>query len=654
MQLSIDKNEKIRTKSLKVASKMAQYTFCPKEEKIYYYPQIFISDAIKKLQDEKLLVYFNLILTLSKELLSHSYQGISPKDHRTITLYQGPLPAENIIKTIREKTISSLKKLYSLTKTTPEKQQILQALGQATGVPKKNTGQDFKKIVLENTNDLISYYLSIVRESDNTIIRIIEEQLYRSEENFPKGLNKAGELKSHIKKNEKYDIFKVFVGYDYDFPNDLDSSKDSEKEREIKMNKYIERVNRETYFNWQKDILSIAKSYEDIEDKGEFHSFKIFLNKLGKQKPEFAQKLILENEEELGPFLAYLIAGLWESKQEEAKGILEGWIEEGKYLSHCAFMFEYVQETDENLLNEIYKKARGRNDTKTLTIIMHSIVTNFEKSKKGKNLFINCIKELKKSKGRWWTSPIIRFRGRPIFETLNEKDWSIVFENLLVAPRINCLEILFVAAKNFPKELVRFSYERTKIEEQKNLKEEYDAIPFNLEELKRPLNQNATTVIEEIFQWFQEGNAFFYLKGGYFLQAIFPRFHQELEKQLIKLLKSKNKNKADVVLYVLNSYRGETFLHNVCKELIEQYPKNQKYKQQMFIILSRTPVVWGDYGIVEAHESKKEEIQEWKKDKSKVIQDFAQEYEQYLCKKITSEKKMIDDEVEIRKREFES
>jgi len=113
-----------------------------------------------------------------------------------------------------------------------------------------------------------------------------------------------------------------------------------------------------------------------------------------------------------------------------------------------------------------------------------------------------------------------------------------------------------------------------------------------------------------------------------------------------------HKNKAKIVLYILRSYKGETFLHNICKEFIKQYSKSKKYKQEMFTVLSQMSVVSGEYGFVEGYERKKQEIQEWKKDKSKVIKNFAQQYDNYLSKRVDYEKKRADEDIEIRKREF--
>lgn len=654
-RLSVDENEKVKKKTLDVAAKMAKYTFWPKEKKIYYHPQLFILDEIEKLDDKTLLTYLSLLVKVSEELLSTSFEGTSWSDHKTFTIHQGSLPAGDTVKKIRERTINILKKIYSLSESISEKQQILQALGQATHTP--HTGDytpELEKIVLENTNTLVSYYSSLVKEADNEVIKIIEEQLHWFVKRFQKGLKNIKKLKSIIEKNAEYDMYKVFVGWDYRFSDDLDYH-EAEKERKQKIDEYIKQITGKNFLQWQKKILSIIKNYEQLEDRGQFQYFNIFLNELGKQKPKIAQKLILENEKELEPFLIYLIAGIWQSKEKEkAKKILENWIKNNKHLPFCAYIFEYVKEIDEPLLDKVYKKAKEQKDVNALTNIIRSIVSNFEQSKIGKDLFVDAIKELTKQNNYWWVSHVW-YRGNSILETLNKNDWEAVLESLLIVPNIDyhLEEILSVVAQNSPKELVGFFYERMKIQAKKKREERYDAIPFDLHKLNVPLSQNAKDVIEEILEWFKKEDWLSYWEGGHFLEAIFPAFHQELEDQLIKLLRSKNKNKAKIVLYILRSYKGDAFLHNVCKEFIKQYPKSKKYKQELFVVLSQMGVVSGEYGFVEGYERKKQEIQEWKKDKSEFIKKFAQEYENYLSKRIDYEKKRADEDVEIRKREFE-
>ena len=310
--------------------------------------------------------------------------------------------------------------------------------------------------------------------------------------------------------------------------------------------------------------------------------------------------------------------------KKRAKEILQNWIGVGKHLSVCARLFEYAEEIDEPLLNKVYQKAKEQNDIDAIRYIISSIVSNYEQAKIGKDLFISCIKELIKHKNCQWVN-LASFKGDAILETLDKNDLGTVLENLLIAPEIDyhIEKILLTAAKNSPKELIGFFHQRLKTQKGKKQREErYRAIPYSISKLNRPLSKNAKVVIGEVLKWFKQDDWLFYREGGHFLKLIFPNFDQELEQQLIKLLKSTNKNKAKIVFYILRSYKGETFLHNTCKEFIKQCPKSEENESNMFIVLSQLGVVSGKYGMVEAYKRKKQEIQDWKTDESQAVRDF--------------------------------
>lgn len=671
-RLSIDENEKIRKKSLDVVSKMARYTFYPEEGKIYYSLQLFILDEVEKWDNKKLLPNLSFMVKVSEKLLSPSFEGMSRSDHESVTILQGSLPAIDTVKKIRERTINILKKLYSLAETISDRRQILQAF-EAVLKPKpyqvSTPEPELEKIILENINTVLAYYSTLIKEADNEIISAIEEQLHRLQltQRFQKRLKNLNKLRSLIEKNECYGMYKLFFGLNYLAPDNLDLDvpdaelkrlDEVEKKRKQKIDEYVKQITGRNFLQRQKKILSIIKNY-DHQAARKFEYFNIFLNELGKQKPEIARRLILENEKKLEPFLIHLIAGIWQSKQKEnAEQILEDWIKKDKHLSTCAHIFKYVEEIDEPLLNKVYEKAKKQNDVNALINLTGSIVSNFEQSKVGKDLFVDCLKELTKHKNYCW----IKY-SKPILKILNEHDWDVVLKNLLYVPNIDINwktpyapnigihlnNILSACAKNFPKKLIVFFHERVKT---------HSTIPFELPKLlKEPLNRHAKVVIEEIFKCFNEEDWSPNLRGArlLLLRAIFPDFHPELEEQLIKLLKSKNRNKAEIVLCVLRSYQGETFLHNVCKEFIKKYPKNENYKQELFnVLLGVVNAVSGEYGFVELYEKKKQEIQGWKNDKSGVIRDFAREYENYLSKRINEEKKRADENIEMRKRKFES
>ena len=312
-QLSIEDNYRIQKRSSEVAAEMAGYTFIPEKKIIYFRAQLIILDEIEKLDDGSLLTYLNLLTKVSSQMLSPSFKGVSQDDYQTVNFLQGALPTGDTVKTIRQKAFNILKKLYALSETISDKVMIIQALDEATRTPNtQDYTPELENMILGDTNKLILYYTSIVQEANNEITRTIDEQVSLYERRFPRGLRNLTELKSLIKENTEYNIYKVLVGWDRDLRLGYEEAK---QEREQKIDEYIKQINEQNFSLWQKRILSIAETYELYTDLSLFSYFNFFLRELGKQKPEIAHRLILQNEQELESFLLDLVTGIWQSNE---------------------------------------------------------------------------------------------------------------------------------------------------------------------------------------------------------------------------------------------------------------------------------------------------------------------------------------------------
>lgn len=667
IKLSAHQDQSIQSKAKEALENIAGYNLYVLK-RIGYKPQIFLLNEVEKWSDKKLIHHCIALLEITDELLSPSFKGHSMKDYKTFIIQFGALKASSALKEIRERTIVLLKKLYLLANDLKQKQKIIRTLQGATRLPDQGGyDKNMENMVLDNTNALFDYYISIIPNADNEIIKNIEKTAYwLSRRVDARKLTRIKELQSLISSNKEYDIFRIFVGYDY-YTKDTEKV-DPEKidwkkvdaRRKTKIQEFINDISEENYKDWERKILSITKNYSFPESQGKFWHFNFFLNELGKQKPEIAYKLLIENEVKLEPFLTRLIAGIWESKLKKSlKDLIFKWVEEGKHLSACALVFYHAKGMDKSLIDKIFKKAKEIEDKNiqndTFNNIIQSIAKNYPKHKNIKNLFINIIKELTKNENWYWIYSVPSYK-RSILELLKKKDFDIILKNLLSVPDIEypVEEILTPIAEKYPQKIIGFFYKRFLIQKKKKQEDHYDAIPYNLNELNKSLSKNAKIVVLEILKWFKKKDYLLHWEGSNLIQVIFPSFDKALEEELIKLIKSKNKKKTEIVFNILRAYKGEDFIHNVCKKLIKEYPKNENYRKKIFIVLSQMGVVSGEYGFVEGFKKKKEEIQSWKKDKNKVIQLFVKEYEDHLEKCISFEKKQADEVIELRKRRFDN
>ena len=652
--LYVEDDSRIGRQSLVLAERMSQYTFYPEKNIILYNLQLIILDEIEEWDEHILLERLNLIIKIFTELLSYSFEGVSSKDYETPTIHSGALPANDTLKNIRKRVIILIKKIYSILNDIHDKQKILRTLSKAMHTPHRGScTQELKKIISEDTNSVIDYYCSIINDADNEIVHAIEDILYYSKNHFvetPPGLQK---LESIISKNKEHAIYKVLVGFDYHYSEES-NTEESNKEREKIINGYIKNITQSNIHVWQKRILSIIRNHKASDDSGQFHNFRIFLRKFAENNPEFAGRLISEYEQELEHFLVNLVEGIWKSNQKEnAYNILEDWIDNGEHLSICACILISTHEIDKRLLDKIYAKSKHENDMDAIIYIASYIACNFESTQIGKDMFINCIGILCKH-GIYYRGGHLWSLRTAIFENFNSEDWKALLEIFTDLPEISwhVEKILLIAAKNDLRLLMDFFYKRIKFKtDNKNI--EYTAIPFEFHLLNNAFNGKSSIVIEVLEKWSKEKDSSFRLSCGRLLKLIFPEFNEELEKFLIKTLNLGDEDSANMVLHVLNSYKGEVFLHEVCKEFIKKYPEHDKYKEDICYVLSRFGVVSGEYGFMNAYEGKKKDIQEWKKDKNQIILDFVQEYEDFLSRKIVFEEKRADEDIAMMSRRLE-
>ena len=659
--LSVDSNEEIKKKAQDVLLKLAKYMFWPKEKKIYYHPQLFILDKVEKLNKADLIKYSEAINILSGQLLSLSFEGTSWKDHKTFVFHRGSLPASDTLEKIRIRTIKILKKLYDFSKSIKQKNNILQSLEKASRTPGSSYSDAIETIVLKNTNDLISFYIQIISTADNETIKIIEEQTHWFTKRFKKRIRNLRKLKALISGNTKYEMYKVFVGYNHRFSEDLDWHK-TEEIRRNKIQAFIKKITKSNFKEWQSKILLIIKNYS-LSEPGEFQYFNIFLFELGRQKPDIALMFIQKNEKELKPFLEHLVAGIWKSKKQKvAKTIISDWISQGKYLIECAYIFDYVQEIDEQLLKKVFQKSKERKDVQALINIIRSIVKNYPKSKSLKLLFLNSIRELTRNNNASWVN-YVWYKDDSIFKTFTKKEFDIVLENLTLLSNIDyhAEEILKPIAEQCPRELIKFFYDRVviKSKRKRDLDDRYDAIPFKFHKLGEILKRHEKVIIPMLLSWYEKGTKeskwLFQWEASHLLEDIFPGFNPVLEKSLIDIVAEGNKKSRDIVFSVLSKYKGGNFLWGIVKTLVKKYAGKKEYNKvrgRLFGYLSQTGMVSGEYGFVKAYQNKNKENNALKEDKHKEVRKFAKEYEKYLNRRIVYERKRADEEIESMKRKF--
>jgi len=648
---SLSENTEIKKKSTETLIKLAQYNIHVLKQ-AGLYAQVFILNELEKWSDNKLRKHAFVVSDILEKLLQPSFEGTSLKDYTTFVMSFGPLAVTDELKSIRLRASALLQKLYNISSDIVIKLKVLDSLQDATHTPHQGVyGDDVEQMVANDTKLLIDYYIGIVPTADNQVLKEIEGQTYWFKRRFGH-LPNINELETMIASNLEYQMFRVFVGSDHDFISEEHNWEKAKAERLAKIQDFINDVTESNFADWQSKILSVASNYSSSGDY-EFRYFNLFLNELGKQKPDIALRLVRENEADLESFLVHIVMGvLISASPDAAKELIRNWVDSGRHLSISALVFAYNQMADLALLRRILAKANQLGDSNATISVIRAIIENTDDAKNLKTLFLRAIRSLTKVNNTDWPFYVWR-RQHPLFDLLEDKEIDIILKNLVVMPNIDyhVEEILTPIAQRYPEKIIGFFEKRVaKGKTKKPFDFKYHAIPYELDELSNILNGQAKVIIPLICRWYGKNNWLYSWEASHLIKAIFPSFNPDLEKTLIDMLKQHDDKKTKAALSVIRAYEGQKFIHRVCREIIKRNPNNKRFKDEVMVALSQTRVVSGEYGFVNAFKQKKAAIQSWKTEKSKAVRDFVLEYEKYLDDRIDFEKKRADEDVELMKK----
>lgn len=641
LQLSNSGDDIIQENVQKVLSKIVKYDLFALK-KIGFRPQTTLLDQIDKFSNRKLSKNHEAIRTILIEILNPSYDSHIRKNSKTIEIYQGALQSSKELESIRFRAITILQRLFELSATNIQKIGIIDTLSKATELPYDTYTEELKELIINNTNDIIAYYITLIDNSDNEIIQAIDEQIYHLKRRFKEEfLTNIQELESIIAQKKEYSIYNILTGKDYYSDENLDW-KDAERQREQKIKELIEDINEDNFNTWEERIASILDLYEKGKnDPSKYYYFRFLLKELGQYKPEIAKKLIDNNEQKLGDFLSDIISGIWLStNRSTAITLITNFIEQGKHLSICIYIFAEVKEINVDLLQMGFKKAKEKGDVKALINIIRSIGVNYPKDNSHTKLFIEAVKSLTKLKSSTWVN-YVRYQDKLFWEQFTEKQFNVILKNLELAPDIDypveaILEIIF---NKYPSKIVPFLKSRIN---KRSVNSDFKAIPYKFYKLLSVFRDNKQQIIPEILKWFNNKNVIFGYEGRKILTNTYTL--DILDQFLVELLDTEQKQNIKTVWVILGGYIGKITLDiRIVQKLIREYP--DIHNDLMYFMSNTDDVVVGEYGFVNDLISKKEDIQKWKKDKRKYIQNFVKQYEEYLDKQIDYEKKKANEDI---------
>ncbi|MBL7196957.1 MAG: hypothetical protein ISS47_02530 [Candidatus Omnitrophica bacterium] len=691
-QFKVEDNEyeDIRKKAREIIIKTADYNLKVIQPQGYgflgyKFQELFI-EKIKSLITNKDDRIFYLSLSIAEQLLKTELEG-TYWDYKAVTIKFGPAKYTPGLRKLREKIIRLFFRILRIEKSEERKLSLVDTLASSMRFPIRGKYSDqLEQMIMDDIDRIINFYMQLdFYKTNPAVLQEIEEQVAFQRRRFTgyKGNNKklaskiarkSLRLLNKLRNDNFYKIYRILVGDElYLRDSDEDDWRTIRQEKEAEIGRMVNNISLNNLSKWIQIFQKIDKM-RSLKDEYKFADFKNLSTRLGKGKPEIADKVInilLKKKFVLKSFLTYLILGMRQSRKSYlGEKWIRKWLKSKDFdlIKEIPYACWPIEEQFSNINDvKIFKKLvdlklsnEKRQELDCRILIMLSYIYK-QDPKLSNNLFLAILQRLPETKLSYFTNAMMmaNYRNEIIVNKLPERIFKTAMRRLLKKDRIEHHDEEFIAiyAKKLPLELIDFFKRRIDIS--RKIKKDafsitkYDALPYHLGEITKTFSGHPAyrKVIRKILsEWIMKGDWLLQFEGCQFLHELSSNLDRILRDELILLIKSKSKKKIIAVLRVLKEYQGSPVIDELCKEAIKVSRKDKDVRSAIAAAIYSTGVVTGEYGIANAYQNRLDRLKEWSKDKNKYVKQFAGEFSKSLRKDIARERKRVaEQEMRLKK-----
>lgn len=677
-------DEKIANKAKGVLRSFAKFDLnLLMKTAIGYQPQAKALDFVERWTEAQQLANLDFVEVVLEEILVSSVEGTNLDSPDSISLRFAAVRPTDFLKDLRQRTIDLIYQIYRATTDQSQQIRLVKALQHAARTPHMGPyGDDVAGMILDDTKVVIDIYRKMLFDDGDQLVghiglaHEIENTLSFYEQDTPIA-TEARQLRSAILSDRFYQLFRLFVGMDRGFAEDVPWD-EAEASRRTEIDLKVESIQASNLGQWTEDLNRIASQVEVIGG-WEFRHFDYFLKSLGARKPALAIEILndaLEYDRALTLFAADILEGFRDVGEIGIWDLaVEGIIRKGdpRYVSMIAWSLlmdraadleQEVRERDLNLLEDI---VREQNELSFLARCS-------EELPQLRNAIINALVRL------FWRDPrriealiVSELESHPLFRRMQ---LSAIHVGLL-RKWIDCGQFSTESITFLKKWLIEFSdldwesqslllnmardnlqivldvfWERIKKHELQEgpafATDRYEPVPFNFDSKLAYYLSRHPELQAEIMKWVESmtPDRFRYNRDlSRFLNQI-GAVHS-IQWALIEIGDEASLEKA--IELADSSTGGNTQL---LMEIVRR-TYNDRILGQVSALLYATGVVMGEDGIASAWEGKKESLLRYLEDESERVRRYAERMVKSFEESIKQERVRVEERREIRRIEFE-
>ncbi len=624
--------------------------------------------------DERQLL-FPVVVSVCRHALQSDVSGTSASID-AVTFHRGAVVASDELIATRKRALGVMKTLYAEADDDGGRQVVFNAMLEATRTPSAGACSDeLRKVVLADQTSIVQFFTERASAESFELLQHVEYTfwwMYRRSKTPP--AEPSGILATHsddlnaailrfrdvANARQDFVIHKTLVGFEGVFPvhwqQEDSDHRAGEEHRTQAIEGFVADIGEANADKWLNIIKRCASTKSN--DLATFPTFINFLKRLSVTKPEFALRYLRAAHEDLMNFLPAFLEGLDDSTARlETRAVVREWIAEGHYLRQIARRFRLAREVDADDIRALSAKALASKDVVAVIETTVAVVARaeFGGSALVEDVYIPSLRFLSdREDARWLNDAWFQRASKPFFRALTASQAEVTLDHLVFWPDVSwhMEEILGAIAENHH-DLVWQFFGRRLAYEPKADGSRYEAIPYEFHEPAAALSSNPERAVDIVRGWAEVDDQLFRFYGGRLLAIAFPGVPKRFEAKLISLLDAEGEATFSFVVGIMENYEGEVFTHRICQALIDAVPESDDRLLSVEVALLSTGVVSGEFGMVEAYQTKKDSVLPWLKDSRPKVRAFAERYRRLLDNQIASELQRAEERRAMRRRDFE-
>ncbi|TMP39679.1 hypothetical protein [Pseudoalteromonas rubra] len=634
-------------------------------EYVGFEPQLTLLKTIESFSHKEKLERSSLVLPILEKFLSTDIES-HEWNYKTVSIKSMAIPANEAIKTIRNRTVHLFIEMYEVASDVKLKKALISSMNNACRLwSRSKISEDVIEIVQDNSIEVLRYWATLIKTEPLDIVQKIEHDAYWNYYHAAtdKVKHVALEIESAIKLNVEYQFYRDLVGFDGIFlpwEKETDEDGGGVKPREIRnrrIEQHIASLNESNVEEWIDRIeIYLQTMSNDLATSPELFGF---VEKLSKLFPEqiferFINSKILEKSS------VYIFRGVWSSHySDEFKLTVNEWLNGGLYLWELSVTFVNVEELDTQLLEKLVDKAIAQDELAAL----NSSVGIFDEHKQQLSAeFVN--EQFKKifqylnqnESTSWLNQSWYRSKRESFIDILSDTNLNLLISNLVFVRKVDhrleaVMEVIADRDVEILFELIgkRLTYETT---HGKGDKERYEGIPFAFHSLRETLANNPHLLLQLIKKHYKyEWGVYHYGVASLFKQC-FSRFTPDLIELLFAELEPSNGEQIKVLLAIVASYEGNASILSLVKSILVTCPFNDDLCKRINGALITSGVEHGEFGIANNYKIKLENVKPWLDDNEVNVVKFAHQHIKMLESMIEDEVKRVEEQIAIEKHQY--